>query len=240
MMKLAVTIDEYTTIEIAETNLILTNQQIADKNKILFGFNKRSIKQIADNLSTEYDEIWSLTGFSNKESLIYNLREKTIENGVKLEKYDIAMFDNPVSSDEALEIITVLEQFGYSFKKKKPAKAQHRWSKEIADIDFYVDYNDAKATCKWQKRNQLLIKKGAILKKETPLNKDGSLGFAAKFSLALRDQHSEAINDFITTEDIVLKSVNEAGNFLYFAGTNSWLILKDKDGKSINDYSVIK
>lgn len=122
---------------------------------------------------------------------------------------------------------------------KQPGKARHRWTKEVADIDFFVDYEGAKATVRWIKRNEMLIKKGARLRKETPLLKDGSLGFAAKFTLMLRQMHADKIKDFVTTEDIILKSVNEVGNFLYFAGTNSWFVLKDRQGKSINDYTAV-
>jgi hypothetical protein len=43
----------------------------------------------------------------------------------------------------------------------------------------------------------------------------------------------------VTTEDVVLKSVNEVGHFLYYAGTNSWLVLKDKDGKTIDEWTVV-
>lgn len=121
---------------------------------------------------------------------------------------------------------------------EKAGKARHRWSKEIADVDFYVDYEGARATVRWISRNEMLIKKGAVLRRDTPLLKDGSLGFVAKFTLSLRQMHADAIEDFVTTQDIILKSVNEVGNFLYFAGTNSWLILKDKNGKTINDYSA--
>ena len=124
--------------------------------------------------------------------------------------------------------------------ESQPAgKARHRWSKELSEIDFYVDYEGAKAVVRWIRRNEMLIKKGAVLRSDTPLLKDGSLGFAAKFTLMLRQMHAAQIKDFITTEDIILKSVNEVGNFLYFAGTNSWLVLKDKDGKSINAYSIV-
>jgi hypothetical protein len=121
----------------------------------------------------------------------------------------------------------------------KPGKARHRWSKEVADIDFFVDYEGAKATVRWINRNEMLIKKGAVLRADTPLLKDGSLGFTAKFTLMLRQLHQNQIKDFVTTEDVILKSVNEVGNFLYFAGTNSWLVLKDKDGKTINAYTEV-
>ena len=123
-------------------------------------------------------------------------------------------------------------------KSYNSAKPRHYWSKEVSNIDFFVDHNDSKAVCRWQARNEMLIKKGAVLKQEATLNKDGSLGFAAKFAFQLREMNKDKIDNFVTTEDIVLKSVNEVGNFLYFAGTNSWLVLKDKDGKTINDYTV--
>ena len=119
----------------------------------------------------------------------------------------------------------------------KSTKTRHSWSKEVSSINFFVDYNDSKAVCRWKSRNEVLIKKGAVLKQEATLNKDGSLSFAAKFAFQLREMNKDKISNFVTTEDIVLKSVNEAGNFLYFAGTNSWLILKDENGKTINDYT---
>ena len=120
-----------------------------------------------------------------------------------------------------------------------PGKVRHRWSREISLIDFYVDYSDSKAVVRWQSRNEMLIKKGAVLKAETVFLKDGTLGFAAKYTLQLREMHADKIKDFVTTDDIILKSVNEVGHFLYFAGVNSWLILKDKDGKTINEYTAV-
>ena len=118
-------------------------------------------------------------------------------------------------------------------------KVRHRWSKEISEIDFYVDYNDSKAEVRWRKRNEMLIKKGAVLKSEIPLLNDGTMGFADKYTLQLRSMNEDKIKDFVTTDDIILKSVNEVGHFLYFAGTNSWLVLKDKDGKTINEYTAV-
>lgn len=55
----------------------------------------------------------------------------------------------------------------------------------------------------------------------------------------LREEQKDKIKDFITTEDIILKSVNEVGLFLYYGGTNSWLILKDKDNKTIDEWSTL-
>ncbi|HPJ00839.1 MAG TPA: hypothetical protein PK268_01055 [Enterococcus sp.] len=143
-------------------------------------------------------------------------------------------------------VLTLLEKFGLVFRKieeksqkPKPAKAQHRWRKEVSTIEFFVDEYDSQATVIWQKRNEMRIKKGAHLRQEIPLTKDGSIGLAGRFTKQLREEHADKINDFVTTEDVVLKSVNEVGHFLYYAGTNSWLVLKDKDGKTIDEWTVV-
>lgn len=140
-------------------------------------------------------------------------------------------------------ILLVLEKFGIILQpkpKKKPAKAQHRWNKAVSQMEFFVDDFDSKATVIWQKRNEMLIKAGAVMKQEMPLNKDGSVGMSARMAEKIRAENADKFKDFVTTEDIVLKSVNEVGLFLYFAGTNSWLVLKDKDGKTIDEWTVVK
>lgn len=145
-------------------------------------------------------------------------------------------------------ITRILETFGYRLApkaeaqppKKKPAKAQHRWNKEVSQIEFYVNSRESKATVIWQKRNEMLVKAGAKIKPEAELNKDGSVGFSAKMGQKIRSDHQDKIKNFTTTEDIVLKSVNEVGLFLYFGGTNSWLELLDATGKSIDEYTVVK
>ena len=83
---------------------------------------------------------------------------------------------------------------------------------------------------------------GAKMLAEAPLNADGSLGFSARFAKQLRAEHADALDPktATTTKDIVLKSVNEVGLFLYFGGTNSWLVLKDPDGKTIHDWTVVQ
>ncbi|WP_054700207.1 hypothetical protein [Secundilactobacillus odoratitofui] len=78
------------------------------------------------------------------------------------------------------------------------------------------------------------------MKAEPTLNADGSLGFSARFAQQLRAEHQTAFNNnFVTTEDIVLKSTNEVGLFLYFAGTNSWLQFKDADGKTLDEWAAV-
>ncbi|GFH39749.1 hypothetical protein [Pseudolactococcus insecticola] len=156
-----------------------------------------------------------------------------------------------IIADYLESLAPILDKLGYQFqasevadasvKKAAPAKAQHRFSKAVSTIPFFVDHDSAKAEVYWAKRNEMIIKKGAILKKEMPLNKDGSVGFAQKFAMTLRDEQASAIGpDFVTTTDITLKSVNEVGHLLYFAGTNSWLVLKDETGRTIDDYTVVK
>ena len=142
-------------------------------------------------------------------------------------------------------ITPFLDKLGYTFAStltsKKNVKTQHRFSKKLIDIPFFVDYKGASAEIFWLKRNDMLIKKGAKLKADIPLNKDGTIGFAQKFAMTLRQEQSDSVNDdFVTTADIHLKSVNEVGHFLYFAGTNSWLILKDKSGLTLDSYTAIK
>lgn len=73
-----------------------------------------------------------------------------------------------------------------------------------------------------------------------PLKKDGSIGFDVRFAEKLRGDLAAKISGDRTTEDIVLKSVNELGLFLYYGGTNGWLVLKDQAGKTIDEYTVVK
>lgn len=143
-----------------------------------------------------------------------------------------------------------LDLLGYQFKAvqetpaepaKSSGKAQYRFTKAIAEIPFYVDYDGAKAEVQWLKRNDMVIKKGAVLKHDMPLNQDGAVGFSQKFALTLRQEHADDIgSDFVTTADIHLKSVNEVGHLLYFAGTNSWLILKDQAGQTLSSHAIVK
>lgn len=140
-------------------------------------------------------------------------------------------------------VLTVLNGLGFRFvfvpKKKFKGKPRHKFTKQVSEIPFYVDHGGAKATVYWQKRNEMLVKAGAVMKAEPDLNQDGSLGFSAKFAQKLRSEHADSCQNFVTTKDIVLKSVNEVGLFLYFAGTNSWLVLKDENGKTIDEWTKV-
>ncbi|GAQ02355.1 hypothetical protein NBRC111452_2198 [Companilactobacillus farciminis] len=92
----------------------------------------------------------------------------------------------------------------------------------------------------WNSRNKLIVKKGAILVDKAPLTKAGVVGFAGRFGMQLRQEHSDVIQDNVLTEDINLRSVNEVGTFLYFAGTNSWLQLISPEGKTLDELTIVK
>ena len=119
-------------------------------------------------------------------------------------------------------------------------KDQHRWSKELAEIEFTFSDWGSEGKVFWQKRKELLLKAGARLTPDPQLNKDGSLNYSAKFAKVLRAEYAEQIRDGVTTEDIIFPSPNELGIFLRFGGENTWLSLKDETGKSLHEWSVVE
>jgi len=118
-------------------------------------------------------------------------------------------------------------------------KDQHKWSPALADIEFTFSGRGSEGRVFWQKRKELCLKAGAKLTPDPQLNKDGTLNYSAKFAKALRADHAEQIRDGVTTEDIIFPSPNELGIFLRFGGENTWLSLKDKDGKTLHEWSVV-
>ncbi|MCL2677038.1 MAG: hypothetical protein FWF42_00780 [Streptococcaceae bacterium] len=144
------------------------------------------------------------------------------------------------------EIFTVLSPFGIQLKKKKfvSPKAQHRWKKAFSEIEFHIEHKGTSGTVIWEKSTQMRLLKGAQMLPDDAVSRraDGSVGFSGKFALNLRKDHEKSYDKktYQTTEDILLRSVNEIGHFLYFAGTNSWLEMFDKDGRSIHEISVVK
>ena len=118
-------------------------------------------------------------------------------------------------------------------------KDQHRWKKEVSDIEFTFTDRGSEGKVFWKSRKELLLKAGAILTQDPQLNKDGTLNFSAKVAKTLRADHEDKIKDFKTTEDIIFPSPNELGIFLRFGGENTWTGLIDKDGKSLHDWTVV-
>lgn len=138
-------------------------------------------------------------------------------------------------------ILPILTAWGLKINPtKKVAKPRHKYLASLAGVPFQIDYNGSKATVYWKKRNELVVKAGAILVADAPLTKAGIIGFAGKFGLRLREEHESQLKDNVLTEDITLRSVNEVGTFLYFAGTNSWLQLKSPEGKTLNELTIVK
>ena len=115
----------------------------------------------------------------------------------------------------------------------------HKWSKEISEIEFTFSDWGSEGKVIWQKRKELLLKAGAKLTPDPQLNKDGTVNFSAKVAKTLRADHADKINDFVTTEDIIFPSPNELGIFMRYGGENTWESLKDKNGKSLNDWSKV-
>ena len=75
---------------------------------------------------------------------------------------------------------------------------------------------------------------------KAPLTKAGIVGFAGRFGMQLRQEHADSIEDNVLTKDVHLRSVNEVGTFLYFAGTNSWLKLISPEGKTLDELTIVK
>ena len=116
-------------------------------------------------------------------------------------------------------------------------KDKHRWSAELSGIEFTFTDRGSHGVVLWQRRKELLLKAGAKLTPDPQLNKDGSLNFSAKVAKTLRADHAEMIADGVTTEDIIFPSPNELGIFLRYGGDNTWTNLKDRDGKSLHEWS---
>lgn len=185
---------------------------------------------------------WDIEGMELAQVMLQAWQDNQLAVKNLFDTPKIAANHFPTLTNIQTELFEIFATFGIvnEKQKKKPMKAQHRWNKKVSEIPFYIDYSDSKGEVLWQKRNEMLLKAGAKLKMEMPLNKDGSIGFSARLTEKLRADYSDKIANGVTTEDIILKSVNEVGLFLYFAGTNGWLVLKDQNGKTIDEYTIVK
>ena len=252
--KTTITIDTLDTqIQLIETK---TLPKKLDKLSLYLLYNEKELFLIGNKNKIETANTKHLTQlitiFLPKDiEVIYlerHLSNLALEKGIKLiETTEIAIPENIQKQLAKLveTILLILEKMGYPLqpvekKKAKPRKARHKWTKEVSEKEFFIDTRSSQATVMWIKRNQMLIKKGATMMKEAPLNKDGSVGFSAKMGDKIRSENLDKFKNFVTTEDIILKSVNEVGLFLYFAGTNSWLEMIDKDGQTLNELTVVE
>lgn len=237
------TTDQKVNIESTELYFLLQDNQL-----VAIGRSTLPTKKITFNKLITVQSPWDVELGYLEQLFVSDAKE----NGIKLATIPEAETKIPVSAEKTIteykeQLLLILERFGYHLnhqtepKKAQatPAKARHKWTKEVSQVEFFIDTRESKATALWHKRNEMLIKAGATMMAEPPLNKDGSLGFSAKMGQRIREDHKDKVKNFVTTEDIILKSVNEVGLFLYFGGTNSWLELMDKNGKTINDWTVI-
>lgn len=260
MIKVAVEIDQQTTsIHFDEQGLMVIHRELTKlpslpKEQLILYFQGREAQAVdygqafdkkvlkkADSLVT-ISVPWDVEGRDLAQQMLEAWRKNALKTTGLFEEHKIAANHYPVVAKYQELLFTLLTTFGYENQKikAKPAKAQHRWSKKVSEIPFYIDYNGAKGEVIWQKRNEMRLLAGATLTQKMPLNKDGSIGFSARLTEKLRADYADKISEGKTTEDILLKSVNEVGIFLYYAGTNGWLVLKDKNGKTIDGYTVVK
>lgn len=260
MMKLMVEIDhETTSIQFDERGMMVIYRNLKKlpsltKDQLVLYFKGREAQSVdygqaidkkvlkeADSLVT-ISVPWDIEGRDLAQQMLEAWQKNALKTAGLFEEQKIAANHYPIVANYQELLFELLATFGYENEKikAKPAKAQHRWSKKVSEIPFYIDYNNAKGEVVWQKRNEMRLLAGAKLTQEMPLNKDGSVGFSARLTEKLRADYADKISNYTTTEDIVLKSVNEVGIFLYYAGTNGWLVLKDKDGKTIDEYTVVK
>ncbi|MCL1801143.1 MAG: hypothetical protein FWG25_07265 [Promicromonosporaceae bacterium] len=150
-----------------------------------------------------------------------------------------------VPDDKVDQVAGVLADHGIELEdiQKPKGKAQHRWRKAISEMRFHVDYAGFTGTVIWQKSTEMRLLAGATLMPDddAPTRADGTLGFNWKVGYALRQEHLDAIDKkrWVTTKDIVLRSVNEVGNFMYFAGTNSWLHMRNEQGETIDELTRV-
>lgn len=173
----------------------------------------------------------------------YFLTKQMVQSGYKINveyKMKISQASQQLYEEYWRNILPILSAFGLRTIPIRKGKPRHKFMSSLADVPFKIDYKGSKATVYWQKRNQFLVKSGAKLIEQAPLTKSGVVGFAGRFGLRLRQEHAQEIQDDTLTKDIILRSVNEVGTFLYFAGTNGWLQFKSPSGQTLHELTVIK
>lgn len=147
------------------------------------------------------------------------------------------------------KILFVLKNFGYDLliteKKTKQldkphtGKARHKWTKEISKIEFTAKFRDGEGKAIWKSRSELVLLAGAKLTPNPQLNKDGTINYSSQLAQKFRDDYSDKIVDNITIVDIVFPSPNVLGIFLFYGGQNTWSELKDSNGKSLDEWSIV-
>ena len=118
-------------------------------------------------------------------------------------------------------------------------KARHKWTPEVSEIEFTFSDRGSEGKVIWQSRDKLILKAGAKLAPDPQLKKDGTLNYSAVLSEKFRFDNADNINNNVTLTDIVFPSPNVLGIFMRYGGANSWTDLKDKNGKTLDEWSKV-
>lgn len=148
------------------------------------------------------------------------------------------------------KILFILKKFGYdlfniekenkSMNKSQSGKIRHKWTKDISQIKFIAKSKGGEGEVIWKSKDELVLLSGAKLVKNPQTNKDGSINYSAQFAEKLRLDYADKVENNITKMDIIFPSPNQLGMFLFFGGQNTWVELKDNNGKTLDDWSRVE
>ena len=261
--------DSETNIQFDDSKNIIKILDVSDfefnvsQSTLYFVLNNNDIRYIGQTIDNylpkeqNFDKVITITVPSevNLEYLKYAFIKEAIENGITLVNKQTSIVsklsDNQKNDTNEYKdkIVFILQNFGYDLfrlkKNVKPidkphsAKARHKWSKEISKIKFTAKSKGGEGVAIWQSRDELVLLSGAKLVEDPQMNKDGTINYSAQFAQKLRSDHLDKIVDNITTVDIIFPSPNQLGLFLFFGGQNTWIELKDSNGKTLDEWSIV-
>lgn len=164
-----------------------------------------------------------------------NLTNRTVGD-VNISSSDKAMV-NMLNKyvDFALEVFNILNisNIGENNKNKRKTnvKTSSRDNNKLINKEFYfvVKKHNIKNTIICENLDRWILKSGAKLK---PNSAEGS---AFKTIERLRREHSNFIENYITTKDLAFKSANLLGEFVCGQAINVWNSFVTKDGFSMDD-----
>ena len=104
---------------------------------------KKILKE-ADSLVT-ISVPWDIEGRELAQQMLEVWQKNALKTTGLFEEQKIAVNRYPIVARHQERLFELLTTFGFENKKvkAKPAKAQHRWNKQVSEIPFYIDYNNA-------------------------------------------------------------------------------------------------